>query len=330
MSLKEELYAPFHSIQSRRGRGGNYDFITWKTVADRMNDVFGINWSSEIKSQEIVGENIIVRVRVTITNPDGGTLLYQEGYGGAKNDPQAEAGNPFKAAYSKAFKDACKKWGVGLNLEEDGETTDYVHSPLAPKIPEGFSGRELGLPSKAPNMPEVLKTLPTPPVMVEEEKPKFPIDTPPVIEKFPEFNDTVKDLKKVSVPGPSMIPPAGTKMKIKSDVVIKQELPSIPKTLAPSKSAMPMPPSIGLIKEDKPLSSKMPAINMGGPEYISDVQKAALHSILNIKDVEYESLAAEAFTANGVEFTTIPSPDNLTYQEAVYVVKYGNDKFRRR
>jgi hypothetical protein len=80
---------------------------------------------------------------------------------------------------------------------------------------------------------------------------------------------------------------------------------------------------------EKPLS-KVPTIKTLDVDRISDVQKAALSSILNIKGVEYETLVREAFEANGVVKNPIPVPDDLTYQEAVYVVKYGNDKFRRR
>jgi hypothetical protein len=295
-----------------------------------MNEIFGINWSSEVKSQEVLGDNVVVRVRVMVINPEGNIVQYQEGYGGAKNDPNAEAGNPFKSAYSKALKDACKKWGIGLYLEEDGETTEHVPTPLPPQIPAGFSGRELGLPNKVPSMPEIPKTFTSPSVTKEVEKPVFPVDTPPVMEKFPEFNVGLVNHKKIAGPLPSMVPPAGTQMKVKSDITIKQEAPAVLKPMALPASVMSLPTSTSLIREDKPLSSKMPTINTGGIEYISDVQKAALHSILNIKGVEYEALAAEAFAANGVSKPSIPSPDNLTYQEAVYVVKYGNDKFRRR
>jgi hypothetical protein len=76
--------------------------------------------------------------------------------------------------------------------------------------------------------------------------------------------------------------------------------------------------------------SKMATISTGEPERISDVQKAALTGILSYKGVVYEELAREAFEANGIVKNPIPPADELTYQEAVCVVKYGNDKFRRR
>ena len=68
----------------------------------------------------------------------------------------------------------------------------------------------------------------------------------------------------------------------------------------------------------------------GGEDMISDVQKAALQSILNMQGVEYADLAREAFEVNGLDGKSVPQIDELTYTQAVYVVKYGNDKFRNR
>jgi hypothetical protein len=70
---------------------------------------------------------------------------------------------------------------------------------------------------------------------------------------------------------------------------------------------------------------------MGGTKsLISDVQRAALHSILQMQKISYEDLVTEAFQANGIVKNPIPQVDQLSYDEAVHVVKYGNDKFRKR
>jgi hypothetical protein len=117
----EILYRGFENIPTRKGRGGNYAYVRWQDVADRMNEAFGVMWSSEVIMQDIIGNNVIVRVRVSVFHPDTGVFSKQEGFGGAPNDDRNEAGNPFKAAYSKALKDACKKWGLGLFLEEEDD-----------------------------------------------------------------------------------------------------------------------------------------------------------------------------------------------------------------
>jgi hypothetical protein len=87
----------------------------------------------------------------------------------------------------------------------------------------------------------------------------------------------------------------------------------------------------------QPLAQELPMSKVetiaqpgGGEDLISDVQKAALQSILSMQGVEYETLVREAFEVNGLDGKNVPGQDDLTYTQAVYVVKYGNDKFRNR
>jgi hypothetical protein len=64
-TLKDALYKPFDNVDSRPGRGGTYDYIKWQHVADRMNQVFGTYWSSQIVSEHILNNDsdIILRVK---------------------------------------------------------------------------------------------------------------------------------------------------------------------------------------------------------------------------------------------------------------------------
>jgi len=54
---------------------------------------------------------------------------------------------------------------------------------------------------------------------------------------------------------------------------------------------------------------------------VTDVQKVAIQGLLQLKGVEFPALAKEALGT-----ATVPSKvENLTYQEAVTIIKYGND-----
>lgn len=293
--MKETLYGKFNNVMTRPGRGGSYPYIKWQDVADRMNCAFGINWSSKVESQEVIGNNVVVRVKVEVLDPTTGTVHCQEGFGGAQYDERQEAGNPHKSAYSKALKDACKKWGIGLYMEEEGEQD----LPEAPHVPSGYTGKEYGVPDKT--------TVPA------YKPPVEPMKRPSMTQ-----GSGMSTPPGVSMGGPgkqgSMIPPnSNGKMT----------------TTPPSRGFVPPSQSNGSFDTDMPMS-KTPPINMGGPEYISDVQKAALNSILSIQGVEYENLVREAFETNGIIKEAIPNIEELTYLEAVTVVKYGNDKFRKR
>ncbi len=305
----EALYKNFENIPTRKGRGGVYPYVRWQDVADRMNEVFGTNWSSEVLFQDIIGTNVIVRVRVSIVDPEKGVFFTQEGFGGAPNDASAEAGTPFKSAYSKALKDACKKWGIGLYLDEDDD-----NSVPASSIPSGYMGKEVGVPPTTPFVKD----------NVEYTKTASPIPSIPT----PTQTAPVNSMPLPSSIGGGMPLPPGVAMGDSSTVVVK-EAPISQMATMPSVPPMPSTPPVISSKDNAP-TSKVGTINTGEPDCISDVQRAALQSILSIKGVEYESLAKEAFEFNGLSISPIPEPDKLSYQEAVYVIKFGNDKFRKR
>lgn len=333
MSVKDKLYASFTNIRSRKGRGGVYDYISWKDVADRMNEVFGINWSSEVRSQEVVGKTVVVRVRIMVTNSETGEVQYQEGYGGAINDEAAEAGNPFKSAYSKALKDACKKWGVGLFIEEDGDVEGGMPSPPPQKMqtpPPGFSGFEAGVPPapqaavpvQAPVMPS------SPPLQAQPVQPAVP-QPAPVVSQPPQFSGGFPMPPGVQMHTPQPVPQPAAPVTPTVSVT-----PSAPPTtpVPPTQQFTPPPPPVPQAKpvltpDELPMTSRTLG---GGKAMISDVQRAALHSILQMQKISYEDLVREAFQVHGIVKEPIPQVDQLSYEEAVHVVKYGNDKFRKR
>jgi len=318
--LKSRLYESFN-ILSRKGRGGTYQYVEWKDVADRMNSIFGINWSSSLKSVEILNNNVIMRVCVEVYDGVTERVYCQDGFGGAPLDEKLEAGNPHKAAYSKALKDACKKWGVGLFLDEEDDARGESTGPI---IPAGFMGKETGIPPKVDELvteinndvvKEAVKPVPPanpttfPQKPVRTAPPKQPAQLKKIKEaeenKIAEDNKVVET--KVSVPKIPSVPKLG----------------SIP---TPASSTKPTGPvhSVSI-----PNNRELP-MSSSGQSLISDVQKAALQSILNLKGVEYESLVREAFAFNNVVKEPIPDADKLSYQEAVFVIKYGSDKFRKR
>ena len=285
--MKDELYKKFTEISTRPGRGGIYPYIKWQDVADRMNQIFGIKWSSEIVYQDVVNSNVVTRIRVGIFDVETGVVFYQEGFGGASMDDKQEAGNPFKAAYSKALKDACKKWGIGLYLDDDEE----------PKLAESIK-----------------------PFVVVPPEPVVPgnavntnIQTsfiPPMIDAVVGNTTTVKQHETPSIPPLPTLP--------KNETVVGDM------TTVKQYETPPIPPlsNVETIVSNKTIDSQ---------NTISDVQKVALQSILSIQGVKYEELVKEAFALNGITVSdNIPAIDALSYKEAVMVVKYGNDTFRKR
>ena len=269
--MKDLLYEKFAAVPTRPGRGGTYSYIKWQDVADRMNKIFGINWSSEVVYQDVIGTNVVVRVRVTINDSTTNNKFRQEGFGGAPMDDRQEAGNPFKSAYSKALKDACKKWGIGLYIDEDDQD-----SVVPDKIPV--------------NIPVTSLNNSVPPSAI-----------PPVVDKEPPVTPT-------TIMGTAFTKPPSSPSSVGATPVIPTGIPILPD----------IKPEVSNVVVDTQTA-------------ISDVQKAALQSILNIQGVEYEDLVRRAFDAKKIVLSgAVPIMDDLSYDEAVTVVKYGNDNFRKR
>lgn len=284
-NIKGLLYKKFTDVPTRPGRGGTYSYIRWQDVSNRMNQVFGVNWSSEVVYQDVVKSNVVIRVRVVIFDEVAGIEFHQEGFGGAIMDDRQEAGTPFKSAYSKALKDACRKWGIGLYLDEEEE-------------PEGIT--------------ESTHTVDTTPFEAMPVVPKTKVTTPknvPNVGAIPPTPTATIPIKQVVDPKVPVIPTEHNKVEQKVPVVPKPPvIPTVPGT----------GPQVNTPVADDNLT-------------ISDVQKAALQSIMSIQGVEYDKLVKDAFDFNGIALTNgIPTMETLSYKDAVIVVKYGNDKFRKR
>lgn len=286
MSIKEQFYAPLE-VRTRKGRGGNFSFVAWQDVANRLNETLGISWSSKVKSSEIIGDNIIVRVKVSFINPETKEYCCQEGFGGAPNDERLEAGSSFKAAYSKALKDACKKWGLGLYLEDEDQPS--FNSPPTTTNP---------VVNKA-NIPPTAEPMLTPPVS----------ESPAITEA----SVSIPTFQTQSVVTPS----------VQAQTIVVST-PSVP-TASFSTQIPPVPTTSPSVQN--PFA--VPEVDNTKPLGISDIQKVALGGIISSKGIVFKEIAKEAFATVSIVKDPFPSIDDLTYDEAVLIIKYGNDKFRK-
>lgn len=246
MNISEKLYETFGELPSRRGRGGVYSYIKWQNVADRMNKTFGIHWSSEAVFQDVIEDNVIVRVKVTVKSPELEQDFFQEGYGGAPLNDGSEPGNPFKAAYSKALKDACKKWGVALFKdgveEKPSEQASPIVPPAAPVKPptapapttvaEPVTQTVPDMPSAptAPATPTTQPIIPATPTMTPPASPPLPPGVPQIVE------ETVV-VKQEAPAAPVMEPPSPTVVSEKMPAAAVA--PPMPSTPTPAKPATP-------------------------------------------------------------------------------------------
>ncbi len=311
----QKLYEKL-DLKSRRGRGGDYTYVPWQDVADRMNEVFKGNWSSEVMSETSLNNGVVLRVRVTIIDEKTNIKYYQEGYGGA-DIAGAEVGTLHKSAYSKALRDACKKWGPGLYTDD---VLDF-----STKIPTPSKSVSTNIPvSSVPTSPPVANTpvanIPVSSVPTSQPVSNIPVSDTPVL---PPVSNTQISKNQISET-------EKTHNSVVEQIAATPSLPGVQKPIIPpvTKTTNSLPPvSNGTTAQ---VSVTPPTIESKDDNKINDVQMAALEGILELPDIDAEVLIKEAFEYGNLDTTNLPTKDKLTYQQALIVIKYGNEKFRKK
>lgn len=169
MNLKK-LYKEFENVGDRPGLGGKkFKYIKGAEVIHRLNEVFGGEWSLEIKDVITEKDDILVHVSLTVPNekkPD--KVIVKEQFGsatakrydsGPRKGQVVDYGNAFKSATTDGIKKAASLLGIGLYLYD-------LDNPI---------GLENG-------MEEVSAVVESEPVKTESEPPPFEEPTPPVTE----------------------------------------------------------------------------------------------------------------------------------------------------
>lgn len=292
--LYEEL-----PLKERKGQGNMiFKYVANEDVIDRMNKVFNGNWSTEVKHKEIVEDQVLVEVLVTAEDSETNMLYSHTGFGSQqimryKDGPNSgkiiDISNGFKSALSKAIVSACTRWGVGLFKESWGAG------------PVGVSNTP-NTPAPMPNVPAVPN--PTPQIPVNPN-PAPPAPANPQLAPPPTF----------TVPaGPNM--PVSNSVSVAQTPVENNPAPLPPTPNPPVVNAVPSTPEVPFTDRNEDLIG------------FSDVQRVALNGILNMRGIKYNDLAKEAFEAKGID-KPIPPKESLNYEDAVVIIKYGNDKYRK-
>lgn len=300
LSALNKLYEQMNIHQRPGGGGRSYPYVKSADVFDRMNKTFGGNWSTKVFYQEIRENDHVIGVEVSVFSETLGKIT-QVGFGNAlRRGAGDETGNLFKSALSKAIKDACKKWGVALYFDEDDMPDDYSSQSNNTGMPTSMpsTGTGSSIPSSMANsMPPKIDM---PPGKVPSSMPNIP----------PASNTSEQGtgLPKVPFAKDNFVPP-----KPANDL-------NLPKNPSGGGSVSPV---------SQPAVAPPPPATSGEENMISDIQMVALNTVLTMKMLPgetYESLVKDAFEFRGLEVPNpIPKKEDLTYQQAVAVIKYGND-----
>lgn len=325
----EQLYDTF-TLSTRQGQGGmTFKYVPNEDVINRMNKTFKGNWSTFVKFRDITDDQVILEVEVKVIDPDTQMSHSHTGFGSQQimrynSGPNAgkiiDIGNGYKGALAKAIVNACTRWGVGLFKESNPMAdntpvempmlpeTAAPAAPVANPIPMPMTPEPATAVAPMPVMPTTTATAPPSPYTQETTAVvppvvEMPPMTPPVVETTTTF-------------APPLAPDAvvSASIQVEQAPVVAPALPTVP---PPAVDTIPNTPELPFSKDDSLGSIK-----------ISDVQKVALNGILTMNNAEYLPLAEEAFAANSIS-KPVPSREDLNYEEAVVVIKFGNEKYRK-
>ncbi len=316
----DKLYAPI-TKKERQGPGGKmYEYTPSQDVINRMNKTFKGNWSTYVAHQEIFEDQVLIRVTVSACDPDdksghsyshdgfGSSLIARYSYGDNQGK-MMDIGNIFKSAEAKAIVNACKRFGISLLDEEQGSPTSSSKStPPEVTIPEGFVVHEAG-PAPNPELFEKSTSITGTLDMRKVEDMRAIMDSVPMTSAPEKIEPKIPEMP--SMPKPESIEPT-------PPVESTTAVPSSPPTFTAPDSMPPAPstPLAGHLEPNKPGT-------------VSDVQMAALTGFVELKGFNYQELSQNAFMQAGLPIDAIPKPKDLSYNQAVIIIKHGNEKQRQ-
>lgn len=303
----ESLAKPFN-LKEREGLAGKrFKYVASEDILERMNTVFKGNWNVDLMSSEIIEDQLLVLVKVSVLDEETGKIFYHDGYAsypvfrftsGQNKGKLIDIGNSYRSAMSKAIKTACSRWGVALFLDEDASATDTVTSddiPATPTNPVVETPPDIPTAVVEPSEPVLAPSVPDVPI------PAGPINNPEKMESpnpwpdAPSEHDTRQDAQG----GPVVEEPVFT-----DDNVVIPSSVNVPPNIE-------APPSI--VGEALDPNEAM--------EKLTSVQKVAIESLMDINKIEFKDLFMKAIPEHKVVPASIKE---ISYLDAVKLIQTGN------
>jgi hypothetical protein len=148
------MRTPKKEIKTREGPGGKvFSYVDHGYVTERLNVVFGFQWSFEVVEWRTLDEEVIVEGKLTVELPNGKTIVKQQ-FGGAdikrfaggkKQGMPISVADDLKAAASDALKKCASLLGIGLDLYR-GEGS--IQRQETARDPGSMGNRDEGRPNK--------------------------------------------------------------------------------------------------------------------------------------------------------------------------------------
>jgi len=135
---KDLIEALNKEIETRILPKTNYPYIPASAVRGRLNDVFGCLWNTEIVSQDVIDNDIVLLKLRLIAKTDDQEEIIKEAFGsstiqrysgGNNKGKPVDLGDAYNNAVTDAIKSCAKQLGIGntqLDVKKDISTGMYV------------------------------------------------------------------------------------------------------------------------------------------------------------------------------------------------------------
>lgn len=115
---------PKSQVLKRPGDGGKvFNYIEAASVAQRLNEVFGYRWSIEVVSEQIVDDEIVVKIQLKVN--DGTQIHTKEAYGGT-NRKRKRNGEGYANALADDLKAAQSDVTFPLSSSRGKLSSSYI------------------------------------------------------------------------------------------------------------------------------------------------------------------------------------------------------------
>ena len=315
----EALAMPFN-LKEREGLGGKrFKYVASGDIIERMNTVFHGNWNVELIDSNVIEEQLLVLVRVSVRDEETSNIFYHDGYAsypifrftsGQNKGKVIDIGNSYRSAMTKAIKTACSRWQVALFLEETTETIQSVSDMPDSTVMETPIHIPTDPTQAVPDIPIPAGPMPT------QAVPDIPIATEPVptqpasaplVPDVPIPAGPINNPEKMERPQPWPDAPV-------HDAPVNEPVFTNNNVVAPDAGNFPSNVEV------PPLTGAEVSESTETAEIITPVQKVAIESLMEVNKINFKDLFMKAIPGQ----ETLPSIEEISYLDAVKLIQCGN------
>jgi hypothetical protein len=136
----EKLGARFEASAHKKHPTKGYTYVSIDLMIGRLNEVFGVDYSTEIIETKIGADFVMVQCRISYADSKG-ERHFKDGIGACPYPKKGmDIDDVCKTAYAEAIKKACNQLGIALYLWDEDERKEVEQEMRKPKPKDAPKG----------------------------------------------------------------------------------------------------------------------------------------------------------------------------------------------